>query len=334
MWGDYERYRRTWNATANGLEGVAAQRNDTLLVLDEIGQANPKAISSIVYSLANGVGRARANRTGHSRAAKQWRIAVLSSGEKELSDYMAEGGQNVMAGHLVRLLDVSANRAHGAWDHLHGCKSGAELSNHLQRAAREHYGVVGPTFIERLIDSGLLSGIQDELATLSEEFCRVGGQQQRGSEKFCIAALAGELAIKLGILPCPPGSATSAMHSLNTEWLAQKGAQPAEDQLILSRITDFLAQHSDSRFSSLFSDDRSVRDRAGYWRQEVDGRVYLFSSSALQEAAGNFPLRRILVALDRAGALAQEELTRGKQVKLQTGENRRLYHIKANGLDL
>lgn len=43
VWGHGEDFKRTWRATGNGLEGVAAQRNDTLLSLDEIGEASNTA---------------------------------------------------------------------------------------------------------------------------------------------------------------------------------------------------------------------------------------------------------------------------------------------------
>ncbi|MGZ8218525.1 DUF927 domain-containing protein, partial [Methylomagnum sp.] len=50
VWGG-DTFRRTWRATANGLEGAAAALNDTCLCLDEINEADPKEIGSIVYAL-------------------------------------------------------------------------------------------------------------------------------------------------------------------------------------------------------------------------------------------------------------------------------------------
>src|SRR5690606_19535331 len=53
VWGQGETFKRTWRATGNGLEGIASQRNDTLLALDEIGEADPREIGTVVYSIAN-----------------------------------------------------------------------------------------------------------------------------------------------------------------------------------------------------------------------------------------------------------------------------------------
>jgi len=52
-WGG-ARYRRSWRATANGMEGAAAQFNDCLLALDEISECDPKEVGAIVYALGTG----------------------------------------------------------------------------------------------------------------------------------------------------------------------------------------------------------------------------------------------------------------------------------------
>ena len=43
---------RTWRGTANGLEGVATTTSDTLLILDEMGQADAREVDQTVYMLA------------------------------------------------------------------------------------------------------------------------------------------------------------------------------------------------------------------------------------------------------------------------------------------
>jgi putative DNA primase/helicase len=74
-------YVRSWRATANGLEGAAASATDTCLVLDELGVGEARDVAASVYTLANGVGKARAARDGSSREPRCWRVFVLSSGE-------------------------------------------------------------------------------------------------------------------------------------------------------------------------------------------------------------------------------------------------------------
>lgn len=52
VWG--WNFPRSWRATANGLEGIAADHNDTLLVLDELREMDPDQLSEALYMLANG----------------------------------------------------------------------------------------------------------------------------------------------------------------------------------------------------------------------------------------------------------------------------------------
>ena len=51
IWGG-PNYRRSWRATANGMEGAAALFNDCLLALDEISECDPKEVGAIVYAKA------------------------------------------------------------------------------------------------------------------------------------------------------------------------------------------------------------------------------------------------------------------------------------------
>ncbi len=109
VWGGAN-YRRSWRATANGMEGAAALFNDCLLALDEISECDPREVGAIVYALGNGRGKQRAGRTGSARAITRWRCFVLSSGERTIATTMQEGGHRAKAGQAVRLLDIGGAR--------------------------------------------------------------------------------------------------------------------------------------------------------------------------------------------------------------------------------
>ena len=61
---------RSWRATANGLEGVAALHNDGTLLLDELSQISPDDAATASYMLANGQAKQRASRTGAARRSE------------------------------------------------------------------------------------------------------------------------------------------------------------------------------------------------------------------------------------------------------------------------
>ena len=88
VWGPPE-FVRSWNATANGLEGVATIRNDTCLILDEISEASPKECGKIAYMVANGQGKQRAGKAGNARNIRRWRTVGVSTGERTLEAFLA-----------------------------------------------------------------------------------------------------------------------------------------------------------------------------------------------------------------------------------------------------
>jgi putative DNA primase/helicase len=135
-------YVNRWRATSNGLESLAALHNDTLLILDELAQVDPREAGEIAYMLANGQGKQRSARTGGAKARQSWRLLFLSAGEIGLAQHMADGGKKAKAGQEVRLvdLDADAGKGLGLFDTLHGYPDGATLSNAIKAAAARHHG--------------------------------------------------------------------------------------------------------------------------------------------------------------------------------------------------
>lgn len=334
VWGHGEHFKRTWRATGNGLEGIAAQRNDTLLALDEIGEADPREIGAVIYAMANGTGKARASRFGAAKASKRWRVMLLSSGELGLSAMMSEGGKRSRAGQEIRLIDISARRRFGAWDDLHGIGGGREFSDAIQRASVSDYGHAGPAFIQRLLEQNQLEALPGRLIQLCAQYPSANGQESRAAERFALIALAGELAIELGVLPLVHGCVQAAMLELFDNWRTSRGEGPSEERQILRSIADFIAKHGDARFSSVKAIHGEVRDRAGYWEEHPTGRLFLFSRPGLEEAARGYDLSRIIVALDSVGAIAKRDSGRDQATKrLGDGSKLKLYVIDPSRLE-
>jgi len=276
VWGS-PRFLHSWRATANGLEGVAAACNASLLALDELGEISGREAGAAAYMLANGAGKARANRSGAARAAMRWRVVVLSSGEITLADKMAEAGGKAAAGQAVRLLDVAADgRAHGAFDDLHGAPDGATFADRLREATATHYGTAGPAFVAAFLDNretatatvrAAMAGFATKAA---ERFGLSGeGQTARATARLGLVAAAGELATAFGLTGWPRGAAVAAALDVLGGWLdGRGGGGPAEAREAVERVRAFLVAHGDARFEpvSKGDDDRPVINRAG-WRE-------------------------------------------------------------------
>jgi len=340
VWGS-PGFRRSWRATGNGLEGAAALFNDSLLALDEISECDPRQVGEIVYMLGNGRGKQRAGRTGSARAVVRWRCSVLSSGERSIATTMAEGGHRVKAGQSVRLLDVPAARAHGAWDSVHGDASGTVFSDALKREAGTNYGLAGRAFLDKLTrdPETNFSEALDAIKALPELQAPDGeGQLKRAAARFAVLALAGELATEYGVTGWQTGQAIQAAGVGFAAWQAGRGAVRgnAEQEQIVDRLTGFIERHGDSRFSDADDTDDTrvamVRDRAGWWRQTDAGRVYLFTADGMREALKGFDFNRALDTLQQAGHLEAPGAD-GKRAKFMRirGQGLKLYTVKPSG---
>ncbi len=145
-------YLNRWRATANGLEALATVRSDTLLVLDELSQVDPKEAGEIAYMLANGSGKARAGKSGHARARAQWRLLFLSAGEISLAQHLQEAGKKSKAGQEVRLVDIPADagKGMGVFEYLHDFESAPAFSKALTQATTQYYGTPARAFLEKI----------------------------------------------------------------------------------------------------------------------------------------------------------------------------------------
>jgi len=334
VWGGAA-FRRTWRSTSNGLEGAAKMHTGTLLALDEVGEVNPKDLYESAYALVNGHGKTRANVRGEARQVARWRVFVLSTGEVTIASRMAAGGFEAKAGQALRLLDVPITGTHGAWDDLHGFTSGAALSDAIRDGTSQHHGHAGRAFVRGLIESK--PDLSALLETTMKGFKAADGQESRAARVFALCAVAGELAANDGILPWPGGEAMRAALRGFELWKGQRdtGGRNAEDAAILRRVADFVDRHGDSRFSSITAshDAPQVRDRAGYWKDTADGRLYLFTTGGLAEAVKGYDIKRALSALDQAGAIADREAgKRSKKVREPGGRPVSLYHINPEKL--
>lgn len=334
IWGGRE-YKRSWRATSNGMEGAAAMFNDCLLALDEISECDPREVGAIVYSLGNGHGKQRANRTGGARNTVRFNTMVLSNGERSLATAMLEGGYRAKAGQGVRLMDIPINRRYGAWDDLHGLPDGASFSDRLKTAAAVDCGLAGLVFVESLAHDG-----RDFCALLEKfkqlpHFATEDGQQKRAASRLALIAMAGELATEYGVTGWSEGESIEACSMALKAWRTLRGAGPDERRQVLQQVSDFIERHGDGRFSDDTASGLSTRDRAGWWREKSGTRIYLFTSEGMREALKGHDFQRALDHLQNAGALIDcSKNERAKTHRIAGRGALRLYSIDPDQLEV
>ncbi|QIB34336.1 DUF927 domain-containing protein [Ancylobacter pratisalsi] len=258
--GGLNGFLRTWRATSNGLEGVAALHCDALLCLDEMGQVDGCEAGSIAYMLANGSGKSRAGRSGEARSAASWRVLFLSSGEVSLADKLSEDGRarRAAAGQEVRIVDIPADAGvgFGLFEDLHGFDSADAFARHLKSAAGHHYGHASRADLKSVVER--FAEVRQQARALADQFVRdhcpdgADGQISRVTARFGLIAAAGEIAREAGILPWPEGEAMRAAARCFHDWLAQRGGiEPAEERSAIAQVRHFIELHGASRFEPI-----------------------------------------------------------------------------------
>jgi uncharacterized protein (DUF927 family) len=296
--GPPDSYLRSWRTTDNALESVAECHTDSLLILDELGQIDPKAAGESAYMLANGRGKGRAGRDGGGRQAKTWRLLYLSSGELGLAELLAGAGRSRKGGQEVRLLEIPADAGAGlgVFENLHGDPDSGAFALRLADAAAANFGAAFPAYIEALLKHrvelpGLIGRMRRDFLTDALGRRKVAGIVDRAAKRFALVGIAGELATEAAVTGWPTGAARDAALRCFVDWLdARGGVVPAEERDLLAQVRLWFEKHSNRlRWVSRALDDHSpeVPQQAGF-KDAPDGEggglvFYVFPETFAKE---------------------------------------------------
>lgn len=290
VWGkgtekDPDSYMQKWRATGPALEYLAEQHNDCCLILDEIGQLDPREAATVAYMLADGAGKNRGKASGGLRAKPSWRMLFLSSGELKLSTLVESIGAKSKAGQEVRLIPIASEVVAGStFEYLHEFSGGHELATWVQTHAAQCYGVAGRAWLEYLVahTTGLSDELSQRIAAVESQMVppNASGQVKRGGRRFALVAVAGELATLAGLTGWHYGWATDAIKICFNAWIASRGGVGASEvTAMLKQVQSFFELHGDARFTwwHRVGDDHAPKtiNRAGFKRAfDADGDPY------------------------------------------------------------
>lgn len=280
VWGEPATYVRLWRSTINGLEGLAALHNDSLLILDEISQIDPGSAGDAAYLLANGQGKARATRKGFAKPAQRWRLFFLSAGEESLSAIMARAGKRSSAGQEIRLADIEAYAGSdmGIFEELNSFPNPANLASTIKEATSKYHGTVGKEWLKQLVSNR--AQLAEQINETIKQFlaqampAKAAGQVERVARRFALVAAAGELATQYGLTGWTEGETTQAVLKCFLSWLEAFGGHGNhEERAILAQTCAFFETEGASRFEDFDAvTDQRIPNRAGFYRQGKDGR--------------------------------------------------------------
>jgi putative DNA primase/helicase len=287
VWGNHQ-FIQQWRTTGNALEAVAESRNHALLLLDELGQVDGKEAGEIAYMLANGTGKNRLKSKGGLRKKFEWNLLFLSTGEISLVDKINEAGKRAHAGMRTRMVDIPADAGKGykLFDTLNGFENGSKLADHLKTATNKYCGAPIRAFLPHI--PAIKKELLDEFKQIESDFFdrfvdkNADGQVKRVASRFALVATAGELAIKLRILPFNLLNAFEATGVCFINWLEDRDSSGSyEEEEGIKQVLTFIEINHSSRFANLRSDEgnpaqtEKIINQAGY-KQEVGGQYHFY----------------------------------------------------------
>lgn len=136
-----EKMIRSFDATKNGLAGAAADVSDFAFLIDEKQVADSKLkeqLDTLVYALANGLGRTKLNKDSTLKKLQDWRTIAIMTGETQLLADNVTGGAN------TRLLTISVPKE----------ILSAEDCRIIHDTIKENHGLAFPLVIDKVLELG------------------------------------------------------------------------------------------------------------------------------------------------------------------------------------
>jgi putative DNA primase/helicase len=259
-------YLLNWKSTTNSFEEVAQSHNDCLMVIDEIGQADPKTVGEICYMLANGQGKAR---MGHAK--RSWRVMFITSGEISLAEQMAKAGDKVMIGQEVRLLEIATDCTEdGLFEDIHSSKTPAEFSNRIKAATANHFGTPLQKFLQHLTSNR--EAVETRCRVYMDSFLKAvlpqnaTGVVPRAALRFALVAAAGEIATGLKLTGWKKGEAFRAAKKCFASWMEHhKTFDPVA--MAVDRVQRFISENS-AKFEVVGGGVRLNGSKFGYQKKD------------------------------------------------------------------
>ncbi len=287
--------------TENAVETMALRASATALILDELAHLSGKQLTSIIYTLAGGVGKKRMTAEATARDSHDWMTFIVLSGESSLAEQVARDGGAWTAGMAARILDVDVTDVNRGLD-----------PTTLQQinTVNENFGHAGPAFVQRPIEDGVHCDGQKLRTCVLDAARKLAGDGAdsatvRAALPLAILGLVGNLAKSYGLLP----SEFDASDAVNWAWRrfsssSDSQALRPEDQAI-TLLREYIAHGWGVTIKSLDAQSGiNNRDSCG-WND--DEAVYLLPTSLRTAIGSTLKERQVGAVLKRRQLLARHD---------------------------
>lgn len=280
----------SFRSTDNSLESLCKNSNDGAMFLDEMGEVDADDLFKIIYMLANGVTKGRADKNGNAKETSHFTVLAQSTGEIGLEAKLAEKKLQVKGGQLIRMAEIDADRGKGlnTFDVLNinpdtnkPFISGREQAEFLKTHADQNYGIVIDSFMQKVV-----ADIEDYKEALKKAKAKWLAGELTGDEGVEIARMAkrfstifatGMIAVELDIIPHSIAEIDSCIGEIFASWKDRFGTDSSyELKTIKADLRKLCVEQQYSRFLNADPTEEKVNhphNKAGYWKTK-DGDLY------------------------------------------------------------
>lgn len=173
----------SWHATKNGIIGFLADNNGVPVVLDEMSEAPFTNLSDLIFQIADGSDKQRANTDGSAKAASAWATTVLSTSNVSVYDLCNDHNEALQT-RILEFTDVN-------WT------SSAEQADEINRVVKTNGGFLIRIFSKKLLNHDPLDLVRrmEEIRSAFPALPESNGTGKiiRVDEKLALLLLAAEI---------------------------------------------------------------------------------------------------------------------------------------------
>lgn len=329
----YPQRLATWAGTANGLLARAADHNDLPFIVDEIGQADPRDLSQLIYDLTNGMGKLRASPDGSAAMPSSVSTVIVTAGEESVFDRMRRVGHAPIGGHRARFITLNVKGHQGIVSSLHGSSDSASYVKNLNAMIHQTYGVAWPPYIQYVAKR--LDELREEYASKRDRIRRriaaafaldeFDNIESRVLDHFAIAAFAGYVAVEANVIDLPRPAIGQAMRACFANWFdGTTSGCNASAKTIIREVQAHVRKHKHKMLAFADFGEHEVRQPFGYRHAGANESLLLIRPSALEPFKSKYGEREFHDALRSSDWLIPGSGDRPtKQVKVPHGNGQK-----------
>ena len=247
----------SWSATTTGFEVQAALHSSSLLVLDEMAEAEKEQIIQYIYSLSDSKGKTRGQADITLRPSQTWKLLACSTGEFNIKGHIGLT-RNLPTGVLMRMLEIPVDTGDGcgALEGMTDKKDRKAFMEQLDADLRANYGVACRPYLEHLTEllkqPEELQALRELHSELTNQFSHDGtNQHSRAAKVFAALALGGMIATQQGLTGWPDNHALAVAQQAFSRWRIGFGEGVKEQSTFIEHLEGWLS-HNGAHFAEVF----------------------------------------------------------------------------------